>query len=129
MKHVALILLLLTIPLVAEDQDSVPEPSQRPDASYRLFRTRNIYTFLKLDTRTGEVWQIQWGKYADVVPINVARLGDGNRAGRFTLYPTQNIYAFILLDQEYGRQWFVQWNPDPEKRFIEPIEASPPKAP
>ena len=27
---------------------------------YRLFSTRNIYTFIKLDTRNGLMWQVQW---------------------------------------------------------------------
>jgi hypothetical protein len=126
MKHILLIVSLLTIPLFAQDQEIVPEPTQRTDAPFRLFRTQNIYTLLKLDTRTGEIWQVQWGKYSIIVPINRAKLADGRRAGRFTLYATQNIYAFILLDQEDGRQWFVQWSADADKRFIEQImEASP----
>ena len=28
--------------------------------SYRLFSTRNMYTFIKLDTRNGKMWQVQW---------------------------------------------------------------------
>lgn len=34
------------------------EPTQNPDAPYRLFNTQNIYTFLKLDTRAGRIWQV-----------------------------------------------------------------------
>jgi hypothetical protein len=32
----------------AFSQDARPEPTQNPDAPFRLFSTRNIYTFLKL---------------------------------------------------------------------------------
>ena len=27
---------------------------------YRLFNTKNMYTFIKLDTRNGQMWQVQW---------------------------------------------------------------------
>jgi hypothetical protein len=52
-------------------QDTVPEPTRRTDAPYRMFRTQNTYTLLKLDTRTGQGWQVQWGKDDErfIVPI------------------------------------------------------------
>lgn len=113
-------LLLLAAPMFA--QGTIPEPTQRPDAPYRIFRSQNIYTFLKLDTRTGQVWQMQWGEtgYRWVEPINTKPLAESGKAGRFTLYPTLNIYTFILLDQEDGRTWQIQWGKDNE-RFITPI--------
>jgi hypothetical protein len=42
-------------------QDNIPEPTQRTDVPYRLFRSENIHTLLKLDTRAGLIWQVQWG--------------------------------------------------------------------
>ncbi len=122
-RAILLIVTLLTLatPLVADD--NVPEPTQRVDAPYRLFRTRNIYTFLKLDTRTGQVWQVQWGDvgYRWIVPINEKPLKSRRAPGRFTLYPTQNIYTFLLVDQEDGTTWQVQWGKDKE-RFLYLIE-------
>jgi hypothetical protein len=88
-----------------------------------MFRSQNIYTLLKLDTRSGQVWQVQWGTedgYRWVQPINLKPLADGGKVGLFTLYPTQNIYTFILLDQDDGRTWQVQWGKEGE-RFIVPI--------
>ena len=111
-------------PVVAQSQESIPEPTQRTDVPYRLFRTQNIYTFLKLDTRTGLVWQVQWGtdpKYRWVAAINLAQLADSKENGRFTLCPTSNIYTFVLLDQLNGRQWQVQWGNDKGHRFMVPI--------
>jgi hypothetical protein len=110
-------------------QNEVPDPTQRPDATYLLFRTQNIYTLLKLDTRTGQIWQVHWGKNDNTrftVPINIALLVPrpttaepiALKAGRFTLYPTANIYTFMLLDQEDGRAWQVQWGTDETTRFI-----------
>jgi hypothetical protein len=104
--------------------DAIPEPTQRTDAPFRLFRTQNIFNFLKLDTRTGQVWQLEWNVQEDqrfVNVINLKPLADGKRAGRFTLYPTENIFHFILLDQEDGRQWQIQWGLAPDKRLIEEI--------
>jgi hypothetical protein len=77
---------------------------------------------LKLDTRSGEIWQVQWSTEPTerhVQPINTVILEWGNtKAGRFTLYPTPNIFTFLLLDQVDGRQWEVQWGFKPAERFI-----------
>ena len=103
--------------------DEVPEPSQNPSVPFRLFRTQNIYTLLKLDTRTGQVWQVQWGstKQRLIEELNTKVLAPNGRVGRFTLYPTKNIYTFVLLDQDTGSTWQIQWG-DEENRFIYPIE-------
>jgi len=113
-------LVLFAVPVLAQDKDTAPEPTQRADAPYRLFRSQNIYTLLKLDTRTGQIWQVQWGDsgYRLVEPINLKPLAQDGKAGRFTLVPTQNIYTFILLDQENGKTWQVQWSLKEDERFI-----------
>jgi hypothetical protein len=124
-----LALLIFVIPASAIDEAPLPEPTQRPDATYRLFRTQNIYTQLKLDTRTGQIWQVQWGaddEHRFALPINRALLlpvGTTEhptvmKPGRFTLSPTENIYTFMLLDQEDGRTWQVQWGRNDKERFI-----------
>jgi len=115
---------LLLFASLAFGQEVRPlEPTQNPDAPYRLFGTRNIYTFLKLDTREGRIWQVQWGDDSSrlTVPLNLKPLVSGGKAGRFTLYPTTNIYTFILLDQETGDAWHVQWGKS-DDRFIAPIK-------
>jgi len=99
------------------------QPTQSPDAAFRLFNTQNTYTLLKLDTRTGQIWQVQWGDkdHRFIEPINSKSLASGGKLGRFTLYSTSNIYTFILLDQETGDAWYVQWGKLAE-RFIVPID-------
>ena len=127
----ALLLFVISAASVAEDAP-LPEPTQNPTAAYRLFRTQNIYTLLKLDTRTGLVWQVQWGTDDDhrfVAPISstpLIPLGKTShptilKAGRFTMSPTSNIFTFLLLDQENGRTWQVQWNSDEKQRFVTAI--------
>jgi hypothetical protein len=98
------------------------EPTQSPDAPFRLFNTQNVYTLLKLDTRSGQIWQVQWGDsdHRFTEAINDKPLVAGGRSGRFTLYATSNIYTFILLDQDTGETWHVQWG-KPNDRFLLPI--------
>lgn len=131
MKRLFALMLIFSSSFVyAAGDDSIPEPTQNPQAIFRLFRTRNIYALLKLDTRTGQVWQVQWGDgdHRFIAPINRTILvlpGPKDppvtlRAGRFTLYPTANIYTFVLLDQEEGRTWQIQWG-DEKDRYIVPL--------
>lgn len=49
----------LSLTGAAQAQVPIPEPTQDPSAPYRLFRTQNVYTFLLLDTRTGQISQVQ----------------------------------------------------------------------
>jgi len=100
------------------------EPTQNPEAPYRLFSTKNIYALLKLDTRDGRIWQVQWGDkdHRFIAPLNPVALTSAGKAGRFTLYPTSNIYTFILLDQEVGTAWHVQWGKMFFDRFTLPIK-------
>ena len=114
--------IMFTLALAA--QDTLPEPSQRTDAPYRLFRTRNTYNFLRLDTRSGLIWHVQWGNESGdrhTYPLNPRQLSDNKKPGRFTLTPTTNFYTFILSDQEDGRQWQIQWSTKPEERLVLPI--------
>jgi hypothetical protein len=114
------------VPAHAQNDAPFPEPTQNPNAKFRVFRTQNIFTLLKLDTRTGQVWQLQWSQDDKrfTAPINQAALLPKNvtvfKPGRFTLTPTANIYTFLLLDEEDGRTWQIQWG-DESQRLIVPI--------
>ena len=91
---------------------------QATNVPFRLFPTRNNWNFMKLDTRTGQIWMVQnsvekssstftWTlddrKIEESVTENI---------GRFTLYPTSNRFNYILLDQFDGRTWQVQYSLD-----------------
>lgn len=96
-------------------------------AIYRLFPTKNIWTFIKLNTRNGRMWQVQYdieGSNRLETHLNLVPLvpTDKEVNGRFFLYSTENIYNFILLDQIDGKMWQVQWSIEPENRIIIPIE-------
>ena len=88
---------------------------------FKLYTTENIYTFLKLDTATGKIDQLQWSLESDnegSVPINSDDLSLDSSCGTFELYPTMNMYQFILLDKVSGRQWHIQWGMESSQRWI-----------
>jgi hypothetical protein len=96
-------------------------------AVYRLFKTQNMWNFIKLNTRTGQMWQIQFdvpGDNRGVTYLNLLPLVPKEKEvdGRFTLYSTENIHTFILLDQLEGKTWQVQWSIEPKDRFVLPID-------
>lgn len=110
----------------SEDYD-ISNISQNPEATFRLFPTNNMWTFLQLNTITGQIKQLHFDTSGDSrlkLIVNDENLAKNlpNLKGRFTLYPTQNMYNFILLDQDNGRTWQVQWSFEKENRMILPIE-------
>lgn len=94
---------------------------------FKMYQTDNIYNLLKLDTRIGKVWIVQYGMKdveAQVASINYwGRVSESEGwDGRFELYPTKNKYNFIMLDTGTGDTYQVQWDTDPSYRFVVPIE-------
>ena len=95
---------------------------------YKMYQTENNYNLLKLDTRTGKVWQVQYRMndvQASVVSINFIGIvfeSDG-WDGRFELYPTKNMYTFIMLDTGTGDTYQVQWSTNGyDYQFVEPLK-------
>lgn len=121
----ASIIALTTISALAQSTSGAPVQNISTDSTvvYRLFSTNNMYNFIKLNTRNGQMWQIQWGtedKYrfettlSDISRVNT----DEEKNGRFFLYPTTNTFNFILLDQIDGRAWQVQWSLEEKNRMV-----------
>ena len=131
---VCLFLLLLPIITIGcsrpEEESTTHEQAMqiRDIARYKLYPTQNIWTFIKVDTQTGQLWQVQYSVNDDSnrteYDLNPKPLITNNTGinGRFNLYPTQNIYNFILLDQVDGRLWQVQWSLEESNRAILPIK-------
>ena len=105
-------------------QPLIQNISPESPVAYRLFATQNIYTFIKLDTRNGKMWQIQWStkgkdyRYESILSDKPLSNQDEEKEGRFFLYPTTNMYNFILLDQIDGRTWQVQWSLEANERMV-----------
>jgi hypothetical protein len=122
----SILICLASITTFAQSSSDVPIQNISTDSSvvYRLFSTRNMYTFIKLNTRNGKMWQVQWGtnsKYRyESALSDSSRLNEGEeKNGRFFLYPTSNVYNFILLDQINGRAWQVQWGKEEDRWVIQ----------
>lgn len=94
---------------------------------YQLFPTDNYWTFIKLDTRNGKMWQVHFTIEEDRIDgeliLNSTPLVDEEKEvnGRFTLYPTENMYTFLLLDQIDGYVYRVQWSMEKKYRGVVPI--------
>lgn len=130
-KYILLGLILLFLFMSCnQDKDKNAQPAKqeiKENVRYKMFPTENIWTFLKLDTMSGKIWQVQYSineGYRGEVELNDKALVNGDDAenGRFTLYPTKNMYNFILLDQINGKMWQVQWSIDEENRMIIPMQ-------
>ena len=121
---ISIIVVLATTTAFAQNQ-TTPMSIVSPDSAivYRLFSTQNKWTYIKLNTRNGQMWQVQWGTESEyrfeTTLSDISRVNkDEEKNGRFFLYPTINIYNFILLDQIDGRAWQVQWGKVGERMVI-----------
>lgn len=115
-KLVVFLFLLFSTALLAQNTSESPSQNISTDSAvvFRLFSTRNTFHFIKLDTRNGQMWQVQWGleskyRFETVLSADLLVSKEDEKIGRFFLYPTTNVYNFVLLDQIDGRTWQVQW--------------------
>lgn len=100
------------------------EKQQLEVPTYQLFPTGNNWTFIKLDTRNGKMWQVHFSVSEEgyqgekVLNLRSLVLTDEEINGRFTLISTKNIYNFILLDQLTGNTYQVQWDFEIYNRMV-----------
>lgn len=109
----------------AAEPATVIAPTTNAVNNYLLYPTTNIYTFLKLDTRNGKIWQVQYSMDENEfeVVLNSRELVTSGKPGQFALYPTTNNWTFILLDTVNGDVWHVQWSQDATTRGLIPIRS------
>tara|TARA_Y200000002_G_scaffold83743_1_gene66474 strand:+ start:2448 stop:2858 length:411 start_codon:yes stop_codon:yes gene_type:complete len=130
-----LITLLFIIPIFSFAQEcKIPK--------YKVYPTENKEVSLKLDSATGEVWQVEIGvetgeeiaskidfisNKTDSTFEKVTDFSDVMKNfrvaqnGRFELFPTNNIYEFLMVDTILGTTYQVQWHNQQEKRLISAI--------
>lgn len=121
-KYILLIFTLTFLSLNVNGQNNRND-SISNSANFKLFPTQNMWTFIKLDTRNGKMWQVQYSMKSEErfeTNLNSQYLvSDENESvGRFTLHPTTNIYTFLLLDQIDGRVWQIQWGMKSKDRLV-----------
>ena len=76
--------------------------------TYKLYQTDNIHNQLKLNTKTGEVVQVQSDGQTFLVHEESTPLND--KPNRYVLYKTQNMWTYILLDKFSGKLWQCQYS-------------------
>ena len=130
-----LFILLFIIPIFSFAQEcKIPK--------YKVYPTENKEVSLKLDSATGEVWQVEIGvetgeeiaskidfisNKTDSTFEKVTDFSDVmknfrvTQNGRFELFPTNNIYEFLMVDTILGTTYQVQWHNQQEKRLISAI--------
>lgn len=109
----------------AAEPATIVAPATNAVNNYLLYTTTNIYTFLKLDTRNGKIWQVQYSMDDNEfeLVLNSRELVTAGKPGQFALYPTTNNWTFLLLDTINGDVWHVQWSQEAENRGIIPIRS------
>ena len=132
MKKLVLLLCMLHCFTFVYGQSEAPVQFARTaipnkDAKFLLFPTKNIHIFLKLNTRTGEVYMVQYSTDDKEVEVKIHSYyyplvrKEEQSNGRFYLYPTTNIFNFLLMDQIDGRVWQVQWDFEEKNRLLKRI--------
>lgn len=76
--------------------------------TYKLYQTDNIHNQLKLNTKTGEVLQVQSDGQTFLVHGETTPLND--KPNRYALFKTQNMWTYILLDKFSGKLWQCQYS-------------------
>ena len=128
-RFLTLTFILFTVISFGQNQIKATNTAQQKQISentiYQLFPTDNYWTFIKLDTRNGKMWQVHFtisnDGYQGELILNSDSLLMSDEVevnGRFNLHRTNNMYNFILLDQINGKTYQVQWNSEKEKRFV-----------
>jgi hypothetical protein len=94
--------------------------------TYKLYQTENIHNQLRLNSKTGEVFQIQ--NDGQRFLVHAAITPESEKPSRYILYKTKNIWNYILLDKFTGKLWQCQYSVEgPEHRsswIINPDELS-----
>ena len=93
---------------------------------FQLFETRNMWTFILLDTFDGRLWQVQYSvegtEYMMYVPINDVPLITSIGRSVFTIQPMTSMYQYYLINEDNGDMWKFQWTTQGEEyRWIEKL--------
>lgn len=90
--------------------------------TYQFYQTDNIHNQLRLNTKTGEVYQIQSDNQRFL--IHEAPTPEDSKPNRYELFSTENMWTYILLDTFSGKLWQCQFSvKGPEYMFS--IEINP----
>ncbi len=76
--------------------------------TYKFYQTDNINNQLKLNTKTGEVYQVQ--NDGQTFLVHEGTTPNNETPNRYVLHKTQNMWTYILLDKFSGKLWQCQYS-------------------
>ena len=80
---------------------------------FQMFATKNMWTFILLDSYNGKLWQVQYSsKDLDnlmCIPINDVELAKYTQPV-FYIQPLTSMYQYYLVDGNTGELWKFQWS-------------------
>lgn len=76
--------------------------------TYKFYQTDNIHNQLRLNTKTGEVMQIQDDNQTFLVHPSTTQ--DNEISNKYELFKTKNMWTYILLDKDTGKLWQCQYS-------------------
>lgn len=76
--------------------------------TYKFYQTDNIHNQLRLNSKTGEVHQIQ--DDGQKFLVHSASTPDNEKPDRYNMYKTENLWTYILLDNFSGKLWQCQYS-------------------
>ena len=76
--------------------------------TYKFYQTDNIHNQLRLNTKTGEVSQIQDDNQTFLVHPSTTQ--DNEISNKYELFKTKNMWTYILLDKDTGKLWQCQYS-------------------
>ena len=86
----------------------IQNTSTDDNVTYRLFATPNDYTFIKLDTRNGLMWQVQWSikgyKYRYETELNTFKYAKTTK--EITEYQTKKYKSDYEYWEERKEEWY-----------------------
>ena len=81
---------------------------------FQMFATKNMWTFILLDSYNGKLWQVQYSSQ-DLdnllcIPINEYELVSDNEKCIFSIQPLTSMYQYYLINDYTGDMWKFQWS-------------------
>lgn len=103
-----------------------PTSSSNWTNRFQMYETRNMWTFIMLDTYNGRLWQVQYSS-SDLnallcVPINETELSTSSTRSKFSIQPMTSMYQYYLTNDDTGEMWQFQWTTKgPDYRWIKKV--------
>ena len=90
--------------------------------TFEIFQTENIHNKLRLNTLTGEIYQLQSDGQKFIVQKPISK----PNGERYSLHKTENMWTYILLDEVQGKLWQCQYSiKGDDYRFCKVINSKP----